>query len=172
MKIINIVCSGDLKTEIDLKKIRESKEPSFTYNPSKYHGGYITLSKGKATLYKTGKYIIVGLKSPDDVDLAFLELKHFLSRFVDVSKAEKPEIKNIVAMGDLGTNIDLTKFSLVAGLENVEYEPEQFPALVYRHKNLTALVFSSGKVILAGARKVDELEETFSEIKNLAFSII
>ena len=126
MKIVNIVCSGDLKTEIDLEKIWRSGDPAFIYNPSKYHGGYVTLSKGKATLYKTGKYIIVGLKSPDDVDQAFLELKHFLSRFTDVSKAEKPEIRNIVAMGNLGTNLDLTKFSLMAGLENVEYEePEK-----------------------------------------------
>jgi len=64
-------------------------------------------------------------------------------------------------MGDVGTNIDLTKFSLAVGLENVEYEPEQFPALVYRYQKLTALIFSSGKVILTGAIKTDELRKNF-----------
>jgi len=97
----------------------------------------------------------------------FLELKSFLSRFSDVSRAEKPEIKNIVAMSDLRTNVDLTKFSLMLGLENVEYEPEQFPGLVYRYNKLTALIFSSGKVILAGARDVSELGKFFDRIREL-----
>jgi len=169
--IVNIVCSGDLNTEINLEEIRKSGDTSFSYNPSKYHGGYVILSSRKATIYHTGKYIIVGLKSPKEVEQAFFELKQFLSRFVDVSKAEKPEIKNIVAVGDLGTNVDLTKFSLMLGLENVEYEPEQFPGLVYRYKKLTSLIFSSGKVVLTGARDISELEELFNKIKELVAMI-
>jgi|Deesub1362B_J571_1020462.scaffolds.fasta_scaffold00053_24 transcription initiation factor TFIID TATA-box-binding protein len=167
MKIVNIVCSGDLKTEINLEEISKSGNSAFIYDPSNYHGGYIILSNAKATIYKTGRYIIVGLKSIDEVERAFFELKNFLSRFVDVSSAEKPEIKNIVAMGDLKTHVDLTKFSLILGLENVEYEPEQFPGMVYRDNKLTALIFSSGKIILAGATDVKELEEFFNKIKEL-----
>ena len=35
-------------------------------------------------------------------------------------------------------------------MEHVEYEPEQFPGLIYRGDTGTALIFSSGKVILTG----------------------
>ena len=171
MRIVNLVCSGDLKTIIDLEEIRKSGNNLFTYDPSKYHGGYISLSNCKAVIYKSGKYIIVGLKSPNEVESAFFELKNFLSKFVDTSKAEKPKIMNMVAVGDLQTNIDLNKFSLILGLENVEYEPEQFPGLVYRYNKLTALVFSSGKVVLTGARDINVLEVFFYHIKKLVIEI-
>lgn len=171
MRVVNIVCSGDMKTPIDLEEIDKAKSEYFIFNPTKYHGGYVILSTGKATIYRTGRYIIVGLKSLDEIDLAFLELKNFLSNFINVSKAEKPKIKNIVAVGKLEIKIELTKFSIVAGLENVEYEPEQFPGLIYRQNKLTALVFSSGKIVLAGAKEVLELEKLFEKIKDLAYTM-
>jgi len=71
MQVVNIVCSGDLKTTIDLELIKKSGDAAFIYNPSKYHGGYVVLSNSKATVYRSGRYIIVGLKSPKEVEQAF-----------------------------------------------------------------------------------------------------
>ena len=42
------------------------------------------------------------------------------------------KIENVVAFVALGVKIPLTK--LVNAIENAEYEPEQFPGLVYRTK--------------------------------------
>jgi TATA-box binding protein (TBP) (component of TFIID and TFIIIB) len=41
-------------------------------------------------------------------------------------------IKNLVCVGELSPNLDLTHLSIAAGLELVEYEPEQFPSLISR----------------------------------------
>ncbi|HJK27144.1 MAG TPA: TATA-box-binding protein, partial [Methanocorpusculum sp.] len=44
-------------------------------------------------------------------------------------------------------------------LEAIEYEPEQFPGLVYRIKDpkIVALLFSSGKIILTGGKNLDDV---------------
>ena len=41
-------------------------------------------------------------------------------------------IQNIVAISDLEADLNLNEVAMGRGLENVEYEPEQFPGLVYR----------------------------------------
>jgi len=48
----------------------------------------------------------------------------------------EPEIhvQNVVASADLKTDLNLNAIALGLGLENIEYEPEQFPGLVYRIK--------------------------------------
>jgi transcription initiation factor TFIID TATA-box-binding protein len=42
----------------------------------------------------------------------------------------------------------------------VEYEPEQFPGLVYRldKSKVVALLFGSGKIVLTGAKKTEDIE--------------
>jgi transcription initiation factor TFIID TATA-box-binding protein len=46
------------------------------------------------------------------------------------------------------------------GLESTEYEPEQFPGLVYRAPdgNGTIIIFASGKVVFTGFGSVNEAE--------------
>jgi transcription initiation factor TFIID TATA-box-binding protein len=48
---------------------------------------------------------------------------------------------------------------MALGLENVEYEPEQFPGLVYRIRDprVAILLFGSGKIVCTGARKISEV---------------
>ena len=48
---------------------------------------------------------------------------------------------------------------MALGLENVEYEPEQFPGLVYRIKEprVAMLLFGSGKIVCTGARKISDV---------------
>ena len=68
------------------------------------------------------------------------------------------KIENIVASAALGVRIPLEQ--VLEHLEGTEYEPEQFPGLVYRMKNPKAafLLFSSGKVVCTGVRKVEDIE--------------
>ena len=67
------------------------------------------------------------------------------------------KIENVVASASLGTPIKLEK--LVAKLDGVEYEPEQFPGLVYRIKEpkVAMLLFGSGKIVCTGARKITDV---------------
>ena len=52
------------------------------------------------------------------------------------------KVENVVAFTSLGKDIPLLK--VINSIENAEYEPEQFPGLVYRIKEprAAALIFS------------------------------
>ncbi|MCK4532050.1 MAG: TATA-box-binding protein, partial [Candidatus Aenigmarchaeota archaeon] len=49
----------------------------------------------------------------------------------------------------------------------VEYEPEQFPGLVYRMKNprVAFLLFGSGKIIATGGRNLKDINLALNKFK-------
>ena len=61
-----------------------------------------------------------------------------------------------VVVVDLGLELNLDELAL--NLDNVEYEPETFPGLVYRpyESRVSVLVFGNGKLVVAGFRKASE----------------
>lgn len=165
MKIINIVASGNLHQKIPFERLPELPDPNYKYNPDIYHGAYILLSRGKATIYRSGKYIIYGLASLDEVDTSYQEFLTILSPIIDPSLAAPPEIRNLVGMDDLQIKVSLVQLVVALKMEQVEYEPEQFPGLIYRGDAGTALIFSSGKVILAGFKDLSSMEAFASGLR-------
>ena len=73
----------------------------------------------------------------------------------DIPKEFEIIIQNIVASANLGKTLNLEAVTL--DLENTEYEPEQFPGLVYRLEDpkVVLLLFGSGKVVCTGAKNFD-----------------
>ena len=71
----------------------------------------------------------------------------------------KPEvqIENIVATVILEHPLDLSLIE--TKLPEVDYNPDQFPGLVYRldQPKVTALIFKSGKMVVTGAKSVNQL---------------
>ena len=66
--------------------------------------------------------------------------------------------------------MDLNLNTLTMKLENTEYEPEQFPGLVYKLDNPTAtfLLFSNGKLVCTGTKTRQQLDESMEQlIKNV-----
>ena len=78
----------------------------------------------------------------------------------------KPKIviQNMVASGNLHGAIDLETAADV--LENVMYEPEQFPGLIYRMKipKTVLLLFASGKIVCTGAKSEEMVHESVANI--------
>ena len=69
----------------------------------------------------------------------------------------KVEVENIVASTAFADRLDL---DLIAQeLEGAEYEPEQFPGLVYRLKEpkTATLLFRSGKANCTGAKTIEDV---------------
>jgi transcription initiation factor TFIID TATA-box-binding protein len=66
-------------------------------------------------------------------------------------------VENIVASTSFADKLDLDV--IAQSLEEAEYEPEQFPGLVYRIKEpkVAMLLFGSGKIVCAGARKTEDV---------------
>jgi len=164
MKIVNIVCAGDLKQPISFDLVFNSRDNRFLYDPEMYHGGYVKLSNAKVTIYRSGKYIIVGVKSLEDIKSAFDELIVALSPYIDPDVVEEPRVSNIVALKNYGRKIDFSSLQEYFREYDIDYEPEQFPGLILHCKSCTALIFSTGKVIVTGAKTMSQLNEMFSFI--------
>ena len=158
MKIINIVASGDLHQSVDFNQLIGIGE-RFRFDPNKYHGGYLSLQEGQATIYRSGKYILCGIKSVNHIPELWSEVSSQLSPYLDMSSATFPVIQNNVGMTDIQRKISLTKICVNFSLESVEFEPEVFPGLVWRMKVGTCLIFSSGKILMMGVKSVDQLNQ-------------
>ncbi|MFQ5919781.1 MAG: TATA-box-binding protein, partial [Thermoplasmata archaeon] len=80
----------------------------------------------------------------------------------------KIKIENVVASTSLGGELDLQAIALALG--GAEYEPEQFPGLIYRLKDpkTATLLFRSGKVVCTGAKS---LEDVGTAIRTVATQI-
>jgi transcription initiation factor TFIID TATA-box-binding protein len=77
----------------------------------------------------------------------------------------KIDVVNMVASANLHGKIDLEAMSDV--LENVMYEPEQFPGLIYRmtEPKVVLLVFASGKLVITGAKREEQVHEAVEKIR-------
>ena len=156
MNIENVVASTYLGQELDLNKIEAALDGA-EYNPQQFPGLVYRLKEPKtATLiFRSGKVVCTGAKCREDVAIAIGKVAKDLEK-ADIKITIEPniEVQNIVASSDLGQEINLNTVAITLGLEKVEYEPEQFPGLVYRLKEpkTATLIFRSGKVVCTGAK--------------------
>ena len=72
----------------------------------------------------------------------------------------KIRIENVVASLSLAEKLDLPAIALE--LEGAEYEPDQFPGVIYRLKQpkTAILLFGSGKVVCTGGKSMKEVEDS------------
>lgn len=170
---VNVVGSGQLNTELDVEKLAEDITQAETrYDPQKYHGLYVRFGEETPLLvvYRSGKYIITGADSEREVQRfrkRFLSLMHELNA-IDADEDISFKIQNYVCQGNLNQQTNLNALAIGLGLENTEYEPEQFPGLVYRPVGFDCviLVFGSGEVIVTGASKLETAQQAFDDLKS------
>ncbi|MBI4360447.1 hypothetical protein HY572_01600 [Candidatus Micrarchaeota archaeon] len=89
--------------------------------------------------------------------------KKRLPRNVDMSF----KVENIVASANLKVELDL--FNIAMEVDNVEYEPEQFPGAIMRLKDIgtTLLLFKNGKVICSGAKSEKQIGQSIRKAVDL-----
>ena len=73
-------------------------------------------------------------------------------------------VENIVASTSFADKLDLDV--IAQSLEEAEYEPEQFPGLVYRIKDpkVAMLLFGSGKIVCTGARQIEDVSKAVDKL--------
>ena len=171
----NIVASTSFADKLDLDVIAQSLEEA-EYEPEQFPGLVYRLSDPKTAtlLFRSGKANCTGAKNVENVRKTVNIIAEKLRKLgVDVYKDLNIVIQNIVAISDLGTELNLNEVAMGLGLENVEYEPEQFPGLVYRIKDpkVAMLLFGSGKIVCTGARKTSDVslavEKLSEELRSL-----
>lgn len=122
----------------------------------------------------SGRVTIVGAKSKSELiegASTFIEVLRGLGIQVDETPQEM-RIQNIVGTTQLDREVDLRAVSVGLGLENTEYDPEQFPGLTYRDPKLpVVLLFSSGKVVITGAKSYSQVLEGCEAIKTKVLAL-
>jgi transcription initiation factor TFIID TATA-box-binding protein len=162
--VVNIVGSGTLNVELDLVAIENAIEANTTrYDPDTYPGLYLnfTTDSPTITLYRTGSYHISGATTSDELHITHTRLLDTIENLgikIDRDACEDAfSIRNIVCTAEYPEHLNLNALAIGLGLEHTEYEPEQFPGLVYRLDNPPAviLLFSSGKLVITGTTSLD-----------------
>ena len=161
VKVENIVASTSFADKLDLDVIAQSFEET-EYEPEQFPGLVYRLSNPKTAtlLFRSGKANCTGAKTIEDVRTTIKIIAEKLEKIgVKIHKNPEIVIQNMVATADLHGELNLSEVAISLGLENVEYEPEQFPGLVYRIKEprVAMLLFVSGKIVCAGARKIEDV---------------
>jgi len=168
IEIENVVASTAIGQELDLEKVTLDMEGA-DYDPEQFPGLVYRTQEPKtaALIFRSGKIVCTGAKSPEDVDNG-LKIVFGKLRDLGIEVDENPDIKvqNIVASADLGHDLNLNAIAIGLGLENIEYEPEQFPGLVYRLEDpeVVVLLFGSGKLVVTGGERPEDAEEAVDKI--------
>ncbi len=166
IRIENIVATVILDQTLDLNLI-ESRVPNVSYQPDQFPGLILRLEKPKTTalIFKSGKMVVTGAKSTSQLIDAVKKIIRLLKKHgIKIVSKPRIQIQNIVASGDIDYYVNLEKAAYL--LENSMYEPEQFPGLIYRMRNprVVLLIFSSGKMVITGAKEESEVEKAVHKI--------
>jgi transcription initiation factor TFIID TATA-box-binding protein len=166
LEIQNIVATASLEKDVSLTKLART-QPNTEYNPDTFPGLVLRVKKPKSAVlvFSSGNLVCTGTKSVSQVREVIQQVIKQLKK-VNVKVTIKPKItvQNIVASGAI--NLDLNLNTLALELENTEYEPEQFPGLVYKLEDPTAtfLLFSNGKLVCTGTKNKQQLEDSMKQL--------
>ena len=170
IQIENVVASSDIVQELALETLADDLMAS-DYDPDNFPGLVYRLQEPKAAalIFRSGKIVCTGANSVENVQTALQQVFDKL-RELGIQVADDPEIvvQNIVSSADLGRTLNLNAIAIGLGLENIEYEPEQFPGLVYRldEPSVVALLFGSGKLVITGGKQLEDAEQALSVIED------
>lgn len=162
INIENVVASTDIGQELELMSLAMDLREA-DYDPENFPGViYRTQNPhGSALIFRSGKIVSTGTSS---IETAHAHLQYTLDALqtlgIDIPDEPEIGIGNVVASADLGVRLNLNAIAIGLGLETTEYEPEQFPGLVYRidDPSVVVLLFSSGKTVITGASTREEVE--------------
>ncbi len=169
VNVENVVATAALDQKIDLLAIMKVFR-NVEYNPKKFPGLVFRLRKPKTTtlIFSTGKMVCTGAKSEK---MARSAVEKVVGELKDkgIFILGKPEtvIQNIVATANVHGNVDLEAAADI--LDNVMYEPEQFPGLIYRMADpkVVILIFASGKLVCTGGKSAEMVDVAVAKLHGI-----
>jgi transcription initiation factor TFIID TATA-box-binding protein len=166
IRIENIVATVTLDQGLDLGAIARSI-PNVEYDPEEFPGLVLRLDNPKLTalVFSTGKMVITGAKSTQMLIKGFKRiLRLFYKHGILITGKPRVQIQNVVASANLNAEVNLEMAA--EQLDNVMYEPEQFPGLIYKMDDpkVVLLIFSSGKMVITGAKSEEEVAQAVRNI--------
>ena len=167
VKVENVVAFATLGVLIPLQKLVQEVENT-EYEPEQFPGLVYrpTNPRAAALIFSSGKIVCTGAKSIENAKLAMHKVAETIRGVgIKVPKVFPIVIENIVASSKIKAQLNLEEIAFM--LENAEYEPEQFPGLVFRitEPRVAFLLFSSGKIICTGAHSLDDVLRALDKFK-------
>jgi transcription initiation factor TFIID TATA-box-binding protein len=111
--------------------------------------------------------VVTGAGCHEDAKLAATKFATTIKKlgFSVTMKSEDFKVSNVVASCDVQFAIKLEGLAYEHG-SSANYEPELFPGLIYRMQvpKVVLLIFVSGKVVMTGAKKVEDVLKAFKII--------
>ncbi len=166
INIVNVVASVTLNQKFNLLDIVKNFR-NVEYNPKRFPGLVFRLKRPKTAIliFSTGKMVCTGAKSEKMARRAVHKVVREL-KYGGIIILGKPKIviQNMVASANLHGKIDLEVAADV--LDNIMYEPEQFPGLIYRMQDpkTVLLLFTSGKLVCTGAKSKEMVHESVAKV--------
>jgi len=166
LRVQNIVATTSLEKKISLTKLART-QPNTEYNPDTFPGLVLRVKEPKSAVlvFSSGNLVCTGTKSISQVkEVVRKVIKQLKKIGVNVTITPKITVQNIVASSAIDLDLNLNTLSLE--LENTEYEPEQFPGLVYKldEPNATFLLFSNGKLVCTGTKNKAQLKDSMEQL--------
>ncbi|MDO5846551.1 MAG: TATA-box-binding protein [Methanocorpusculum sp.] len=160
LKIENVVASTKVNDSLDLVALA-AMIPGAEYNKQRFPGVVLRIQEPKiaALVFGSGKVVLTGAKSLESLNNGLAYLINLLKSLnIDIIDNPTYNVQNIVTSADLGSRINLNKIAMSLNLDKIEYEPEQFPGLVYRldDPKVVVLLFGSGKLIITGGKVTED----------------
>jgi len=174
LKVQNIVATTSLGKPVPLTKLARTQSNT-EYNPEQFPGLVLRVKKPKSAVlvFSSGNLVCTGTKSIAQVkEVIDAVIRQIAKIGIRITQKPKITVQNIVASGSINLNLNLNILALT--LENTEYEPEQFPGLVYKLIDPTAtfLLFSNGKLVCTGTKNKEQLDESMKQLnKNVRAAI-
>lgn len=163
LDVQNVVATSELGVEVDISMLQDDL-PHAQYRPEQFNGLIYRNEELETTnlIFRTGKIVSTGA---DKIDKSIRSIQDTLSSIeslgLDVDPPESPEVVNVVCSTEVADSFNLNAVMIGLGMENVEYEPEQFPGAIYRidEVGVAVLLFASGKVVVVGGSDYAQAKE-------------
>jgi transcription initiation factor TFIID TATA-box-binding protein len=167
--IQNVVATASLDQKFNLLDILKTFKNA-QYHPKRFPGLVFRLKRPKtATLiFSTGKMVCTGARSEKLARSAIKKVvRELKNNGIIVLGKPVITIQNIVASANLHNKVDLETAADL--MDNVMYEPEQFPGLIYRMRDpkTVLLLFSSGKIVCTGGKSKKIVHESVHKLYEL-----
>jgi transcription initiation factor TFIID TATA-box-binding protein len=171
MQIVNIVATAKVAPSFDLQKMKETINSCDFGSTSKVWLKMRLMPEGYYTaFYKSGKFVITGAKSIEQVDVIANRVISLLKDVgIDINQKEV-KLHNFVVQDQIEMKTTLEKLVYVLNYSKTNYEPEQFPGLIYKDWGATFILFSTGKITITGIKKENDINYLIDKFKNLIMS--
>ena len=175
IKIENIVANAQISQGLDIVDLVE-RIPEFQYNPNDFSGITFKLDfpKTAVIILPNGKAICTGAINMEEVEASIKKITEKITNAgINVNTNPRIETQNIIVSIELNKELDLSSISKGLLFEKVNYEPDQFPGLIYNMDDIRALVliFSSGKIVCTGAKNFEDASKAIELMKEKLSSL-